>query len=122
MGFAHRTHENGNLSLPCCHFHGAVSSTPLPLLKLVAIPLRSAKLASLGRGAGIRTQGLLVPNQARYQLRYTPNNEASKELLQVTFRRTLGQGDNLIFKGKHLIMLSRRNVIISKNMQDPMQK
>ena len=25
-----------------------------------------------GRSDGIRTHGLLVPNQARYQLRYTP--------------------------------------------------
>ena len=28
-----------------------------------------------GRGGGIRTHGLLVPNQARYQLRYTPERK-----------------------------------------------
>ena len=27
---------------------------------------------AIGRSDGIRTHGLLVPNQARYQLRYTP--------------------------------------------------
>lgn len=29
--------------------------------------------AFCGRSDGIRTHGLLVPNQARYQLRYTPS-------------------------------------------------
>ena len=34
--------------------------------------LRSYKDTLHGRSDGIRTHGLLVPNQARYQLRYTP--------------------------------------------------
>ena len=29
-------------------------------------------LAKAGRAGGIRTHGLLVPNQARYQLRHSP--------------------------------------------------
>lgn len=32
-----------------------------------------------GRSDGIRTHGLLVPNQARYQLRYTPIKKRSSE-------------------------------------------
>ena len=35
--------------------------------------LRSYKDTLHGRSVGIRTRGLLVPNQARYQLRYTPS-------------------------------------------------
>ncbi len=35
--------------------------------------LRSYKDTLHGRSDGIRTHGLLVPNQARYQLRYTPS-------------------------------------------------
>ena len=34
--------------------------------------LRSYKDTLHGRSDGIRTHDLLVPNQARYQLRYTP--------------------------------------------------
>ena len=34
-----------------------------------------------GRSDGIRTHGLLVPNQARYQLRYTPIEKTAAALL-----------------------------------------
>ena len=33
--------------------------------------LKSRSFCCIGRSDGIRTHGLLVPNQARYQLRYT---------------------------------------------------
>lgn len=38
--------------------------------------------AFCGRSDGIRTHGLLVPNQARYQLRYTPKKSAATLLLR----------------------------------------
>ena len=37
--------------------------------------------AFCGRSDGIRTHGLLVPNQARYQLRYTPKKKSAATLL-----------------------------------------
>ena len=35
--------------------------------------IKSVMNTRYGRSGGTRTPGLLVPNQARYQLRYTPS-------------------------------------------------
>ena len=66
-----------------------------------AISVDNKKIDSQGileslfcRGDRIRTCDPLVPNQMRYQLRYTPNNGSPKAL----FYRTLPVNNDPIFK------------------------
>ena len=49
---------------------GEAKSFALITTKKPQVPYSTC--GSFGRSDGIRTHGLLVPNQARYQLRYTP--------------------------------------------------
>jgi hypothetical protein len=61
---------------------------------------KSYKTTPTGRSERTRTSGFLVPNQARYQLRYTPEN---KDYYKTYFSKKQGHRLNFIFGIYHEI-------------------
>ena len=64
------------------------------------------------RGGGTRTPGLLVPNQARYQLRHTPEKKTLSACgLNETLRRAAGGCDVSLIEVAHFHTIGEKNAV-----------
>ena len=77
MNLCMKNGKHKNMGLPMvrtAEMAGASSNGNLRLFSDIKEALTAVKAFYYGRSSGSRTHGLLDPNQARYQLRYTPKD------------------------------------------------